>query len=72
MKQYELLAQFFYDISKIIFATFAVGGILNYAKSGYVPIIFGVIATGLSAFTAYLASKQRKNIVRKGDSCPKH
>ncbi|MBI5151082.1 MAG: hypothetical protein HZA34_00750 [Candidatus Pacebacteria bacterium] len=60
MRTKHLLANYLYDLSKITFTSFVVGGILNYTRGGTVFVVMGIICTFMAAIFGYYVSKNGK------------
>ncbi|HAV15652.1 MAG TPA: hypothetical protein DCX25_04975 [Candidatus Pacebacteria bacterium] len=65
LTQKKLFASYLFDLSKIVFTTFVIGGIINYNKIGFLYILIGFPTfIGLAMWARYVVKmriQQRKD-----------
>lgn len=59
----EKLGSFFYDLAKIAFTTLVAGGIVTMVSGQLKPVLWGIVALGISA--TYAFAKIGNNIIKR-------
>jgi len=60
LAQKKLFASYLFDLSKIVFTTLVIGGIVNYKESGFLYIFIGVPFFSSLAFWAKNSTQTTK------------